>query len=107
LVSEASTEEPYRFEDGNLRGEIDGNLTNNNQKKEDVLGQKPSHPSHPSQPSSDTSKTYDAPITSDGSSSSFTLRHSSAAHVLTNNDLEDIEVRGIKNCSKKSGGEPV
>jgi len=33
----ASTEEPYRFEENkasNLRVEIDGNLTNNNQKEE-------------------------------------------------------------------------
>jgi hypothetical protein len=39
--SEASTpEEPYRFEenkDCNLRGEIDGNLTNNNQKEGDCI----------------------------------------------------------------------
>jgi len=108
--SEASTEEPYRFEENkgsNLRGEIDGNLTNNNQKKEGVHPQKPSQPSQPSQPSSDTSKTCGASVTSHDSSSSFTLRHSSAAHVLTNNDLEDIEDRGIKNCSSKSGGESV
>jgi hypothetical protein len=32
--SEASTEETYQFnENSNLRGEIDGNLTNNNQKE--------------------------------------------------------------------------
>ena len=42
----ASTEEPYRFEENkasNLRVEIDGNLTNNNQKEEGTQPQKPSH----------------------------------------------------------------
>jgi hypothetical protein len=34
----------------------------------------------------------------------LTLRHSSAAHVITNNDLEDIEDRGIENNSSSSSG---
>jgi len=44
--SEASTEETYQFNENrgnNLRGEIDGNLTNNNQKEEGTQPQKPSH----------------------------------------------------------------
>ena len=36
----------------------------------------------------------------------LTLRHSPAAVVVTNNDLEDIEDRGIENnTSSSSGGE--
>ncbi len=35
----------------------------------------------------------------------ISLRHSPAAHVLTNNDVEDMEDRGIENCSRSSGAE--
>ena len=60
--------------------------------------------------------TSDASVASDDSSEIITnnnniekiaLRHSSAAYVLTNNDVEDIEDKSTENCSTSSGGEPV
>jgi hypothetical protein len=62
--------------------------------------------------------TSDASVASDDSSVIITdnksiekivLKHSSAAHVFTNNDLEDVEEHGIENNSGSgnSGGESL
>lgn len=51
---------------------------------------------------SDTTKAVCNPTNEEIEQRRLTLRHSSAAHVLTNNDLEDIEDKGIENSSNTS-----
>jgi len=98
--SEGSTEEPYQFaghKSSDLRGEIDGNLINYNQKDGYAHPQKPSQPSQPSQAGLDTSKKKDASLISD----SLKLIHSPDAEVLTNNDT-DMEDEGIEDRKGES-----
>lgn len=44
-------------------------------------------------------------ITGNKNVEKISLRHSPAAYVLTNNDVEDIEDKGIENCGSRSGAE--
>jgi len=56
---------------------------------------------------SDASGDSSVTITDDKNVEKISIKHSAAAHVLTNNDVEDIEDVGIKNCSSSSGGESL
>ena len=79
-----------------LRRGVYDNSVNNNQNKESV------HPQEPSQPGIDTgisknevkwelTKNLKYDDTTSDHGSMLTLRHSPAATILTNDDLEDIE----------------
>lgn len=54
---------------------------------------------------SDTTKAVCNPTNEEIEQRRLTLRHSSAAHVLTNNDLEDKGIVNSSNTSSNSGSE--
>lgn len=81
-------------------GYTSGTTTNTNEKKQGCTNKLASD-------ASDASDDSSGIITNNKNIEEISLRHSSAAHVLTNNDVEDIEDRGIENCSSSVGGQSV
>ena len=77
-----------------------GTTTNTNEKKQGCTNKLTSD-------ASDASDDSSVIITDNKNIEKISLRHSPAAHVLTNNDVEDIDDSGIENYSSSTGGEPV
>ncbi|MFY9871272.1 MAG: hypothetical protein WAK17_16275 [Candidatus Nitrosopolaris sp.] len=77
-----------------------GTTTNTNEKKQGCTNKLTSD-------ASDASDDSSLIITDNKNIEKISLRHSPAAHVLTNNDIEDIDDSDIENYSSSTGGEPV